>query len=255
MPRPIAECESTHWAAPRGRYASRRARPLRPASTFTRSCARSISHAAGTERAIRPAFSARRASRARPVRIRSSATGSPIRRGSRTQPPNPGTIPSSTSGNPIWVRGSSLAIRESHASVNSAPPPRHTPSIAATVGTGRLASRPNAACARRISASACSRSVIDPIASMSAPAMNDPGLPLTTTTPVRSGRPVSEPSTDSRSASACWSSTFTRRSGWSITRWTIPPACGSRRNTLIRRAPPRTPRPVPRPRTARRGPA
>ena len=49
-------------------------------------------------------------------------------------PPKPGKMPSSTSGSPICVRGSSLAMRESQASASSVPPPRHTPSIAATVG-------------------------------------------------------------------------------------------------------------------------
>ncbi|EQD63359.1 hypothetical protein B2A_02385 [mine drainage metagenome] len=55
-------------------------------------------------------------------------------------PPQPGWMPSITSGKPMRVFGSLLATRYVHASASSLPPPMQCPWIAATLGQGRLAS-------------------------------------------------------------------------------------------------------------------
>ena len=111
-------------------------------------------------------------------------------------------MPSITSGKPICVCGSSEAMRESHASASSVPPPRHTPSIAASVGARSAAIRWNAACARRTIDTTCAGSVIPAITFTSAPATNEPGFPLRSTTPRSSDACSSSPRATSRSAIA-----------------------------------------------------
>src|SRR6187455_1004717 len=56
---------------------------------------------AGTASSTMPSLRARRASTVLPVSMRSSAAGAPISSGSRLRPPQPGTMPSITSGNPM----------------------------------------------------------------------------------------------------------------------------------------------------------
>jgi len=79
--------------------------------------ARSTPHAVasmmrgGTHSSARPNFFARRASIVLPVSSRSSAAGAPVSRGSRLMPPQPGTMPSITSGRPRRVPGSSTTTR------------------------------------------------------------------------------------------------------------------------------------------------
>ena len=227
----------SHPAASRGRNASRRRSGGRPLSSARRRCACSMSHAPGTARATSPMRSARRPSSERPVRIRSRAADRPTSRGRRVLPPKPGKIPSSTSGRPIWVCGSSLATLESQANASSVPPPRHTPSIAATVGQASEASRPNAACARRTISRTLARSVTAAIAWMSAPAMNEPALPLLSTTPRSPAFFSSSESARSRSAIAASSSRLTLRSGSSMTRWASPRSIQSTLKAGISRAP------------------
>ena len=66
---------------------------------------------AGTASSTMPSFLALRASTVLPVSMRSSAAGAPASRGRRFMPPQPGTIPSITSGRPSRVPGSSTATR------------------------------------------------------------------------------------------------------------------------------------------------
>ncbi len=66
----------------------------------------------------------------------SSARLRPMRRGSRTVPPAPGTIPMATSG---WLKMAfGVANRMSHPSASSLPPPPTRPSITAMVGLGMV---------------------------------------------------------------------------------------------------------------------
>ena len=65
----------------------------------------------GTDASTSPVFFARRASTERPVIIMSSAACGPISFGSRSTPPQPGRMPSITSGSAKRVPGSSTAIR------------------------------------------------------------------------------------------------------------------------------------------------
>ena len=72
----------------------------------------SISSASfATRRSTRPSCSARSARIVRPVSIRSSAGRAPSRRTLRTVPPNPGWMPSWTSGRPSASRSSPMATR------------------------------------------------------------------------------------------------------------------------------------------------
>ena len=66
---------------------------------------------AGTDSSTMPSFFALRASIVLPVSSMSRAAGPPVSRGSRLMPPQPGTIPSITSGRPMRVPGSSTATR------------------------------------------------------------------------------------------------------------------------------------------------
>ena len=65
----------------------------------------------GTASSTRPIFFARRASIERPVSIMSSAAVGPTRSGNRLTPPQPGRMPSITSGSANRVPGTSTAIR------------------------------------------------------------------------------------------------------------------------------------------------
>ncbi len=65
----------------------------------------------GTHSSAIPSFFARRASIVLPVSSRSSAAGAPASFGRRLMPPQPGTMPSMTSGRPSRVPGSSTTTR------------------------------------------------------------------------------------------------------------------------------------------------
>ncbi|MQM39778.1 hypothetical protein KBTX_03810 [wastewater metagenome] len=150
-----------------------------------RSTATSSRMSAGTASSTRPLRAAERALTWRPVSIMSSASGSPTSRGSRWVPPPPGNSPSWTSGRPSRVWPASVQMRASQAMASSSPPPRQTPSIAATTGTRSPASRSNtrwAVCETAVASSALSQARIMP---MSAPAMNEPGLALMKISPRR----------------------------------------------------------------------
>ena len=72
--------------------------------------------------------------------------GTPMRRGSRVQPPHAGRMPSFVSGRPSFVQESGDAARQSHARQISYPPPTAAPCTAAAVGYGRAAMRLKTAC-------------------------------------------------------------------------------------------------------------
>ncbi len=117
------------------------ARPRRRDRTATRAKSRTWSRkpASGRAASARPSASARdRAETVLPARMRSSAADRPIRRGRRTQPPQPGTIPSWISGSPMRSSGRSETAIQVEASASSVPPPRQVPRIAATVGKGSV---------------------------------------------------------------------------------------------------------------------
>jgi hypothetical protein len=65
----------------------------------------------GTQASARPIFFARLASMFLPVSIMSSAAAGPTICGRRSMPPQPGTMPSITSGSANLVPGSSTAMR------------------------------------------------------------------------------------------------------------------------------------------------
>ena len=92
-----------------------------------------------TTRFTSPKLNAVSASIKSPNRISSLARASPMSRGKRWVPPDPGITPSRTSGMPS--RAILAATRRSQHMANSRPPPRAFPSMAAIVGTGRAASR------------------------------------------------------------------------------------------------------------------
>ena len=75
------------------------------------SLAVSSSSSGEVRRSTSPIAFAFSADAARPVSISSSAAGAPIRRGKRAVPPQPGRMPSLTSGNPMRVDGSREATR------------------------------------------------------------------------------------------------------------------------------------------------
>ena len=105
-----------------------------------------------------------------------------MRRGSRWVPPAAGISPKRVSVRPRRTVGASAAIRESHASANSSPPPSAGPFIAATVVNGSAARSFRTCCIARL---ACSASACDAPrkSERSAPAMNWPSFPLATTRP------------------------------------------------------------------------
>ena len=69
------------------------------------------SYGAGTQSSARPRRFAFFASTLLPVSIRSSAAAGPISAGRRSMPPQPGTMPSMTSGSASLVPGSSTTMR------------------------------------------------------------------------------------------------------------------------------------------------
>ncbi len=162
---------------------------------------------AGTHSSASPSRFARRASMVRPLSSRSSAAGAPMSRGSRRMPPQPGTMPSITSGSPSRVPGSSTTIRYRHASASSSPPPRQKPRTSATVGYGTAASRSNVSHPRRTMATAPSASCTSRNSSTSAPAMKPLALPDAMTSPAGGSR-SSASSAPLSSASASAESVF-----------------------------------------------
>ena len=98
---------------------------------------------------------------------------------SRCVPPAAGRRPSETSGRPTRTLGASAAMRQSHASASSYPPPSALPLIAATVGKGSAARSLKIRWISRLarvisSADAQLESIV-----RSAPATNWSGFPLT----------------------------------------------------------------------------
>ena len=141
-----------------------------------------------TQRSTSPAAAASGPLNARPLTISGKAASGPISRGSRCVPPQPGMMPSVTSGRPMRVLGWSVAIRYPQASAHSVPPPKQAPSITATVGTGSALMRSNSPCTvtfRRVAAAVSGSASSSPI---SAPAMKQPGFALRTRTS-RTGLP------------------------------------------------------------------
>src|SRR5437762_10237123 len=99
-------------------------------------------------------------------------------------PPQPGTMPSITSGSTRRVPGSSTTTRYLHASASSSPPPRQNPRTSASVGYGAAASSLNMSQPRLTIATASSTVLTRSNSSMSAPAMNPPSLPERMTSPL-----------------------------------------------------------------------
>src|SRR6202035_5864574 len=113
-----------------------------------------------------------------PVSMMSSARPRPTSRGSRCVPPAPGMRPSLSSGRPR--RADEPATRNEHAIANSSPPPRASPSTAATDTAGWAARRSTAA--RRASPYAPNDAAsTDDMCLMSAPAAKKPGRAEDTT--------------------------------------------------------------------------
>src|SRR5690606_22326740 len=98
------------------------------------------SSSAGTTCSTSPRADASPGDTLRPVTLTSSAGINPTRCGNLTQPPTPGSSPSSTSGNPYRVRRESDATAAAAASAASVPPPRPAPSTAATGGLRHVSS-------------------------------------------------------------------------------------------------------------------
>ena len=142
----------------------------------------------GTHSSATPRRFARRASIVLPVSSRSSAAGAPISCGKRRMPPQPGTIPSITSGRPSRVPGSSTTTRYRHASASSNPPPRQKPRTSASVGYLTCASRSNVSQPRLTIAIAPASSFTSPNSSTSAPAMKPFALPERITRPFGGSR-------------------------------------------------------------------
>mmetsp|Transcript_5505 Transcript_5505/g.13639 ORF Transcript_5505/g.13639 Transcript_5505/m.13639 type:complete len:299 (+) Transcript_5505:1838-2734(+) len=111
-------------------------RPSAMSSAMRR--AASSSCACGTTSSTSPSFLAAPSLMGADVSIISSAFCRPTRRGRRCVPPNPGRMPSCSSGRPMRVPG--VHTRALHAMATSSPPPRATPWIAATVGLGPFSS-------------------------------------------------------------------------------------------------------------------
>lgn len=176
---------------------------------------RSADDACSSAQPIRCAVAAETGS---PPVMSSTAGASPMRRGRRTVPPQPGNIPIFTSGQPIDVVGLSATTRRSHQLASSTPPPRQTPSMAATVTKGSRARREEF-----VSATAGGRDLggggrFDAPRSScrSAPARNEPGFPERRTSPARSVRPARASSCPSSSSSTARESTLTLRCGSAI---------------------------------------
>ena len=94
--------------------------------------------------------------------------------------PEPRTIPRLVSGRPRWVFGLSDTRRQVQARASSRPPPTAAPSITAREGNGRSSSVFKTSCPDLYFSSAARASRSASISWMSAPVMNDPGLPLLT---------------------------------------------------------------------------
>ena len=121
-----------------------------------------------------PSSSAREALRWAPEVMASSAACGPARRVKRCVPPAPGISPSFTSGRPTLALAA--ATRQWQASASSKPPPRATPSIAATMG---FVPASIFACTSRVMGDFSTRPEATSL--ISAPAANVPSAPVTTT--------------------------------------------------------------------------
>jgi hypothetical protein len=108
----------------------------RTGSGFVRSqaAAASSTFSAGATSSTSPSLSASDGLYGLPPSKTSSAFFAPIMRGRRWVPPDPGSSPTPTSGNPTTAFGSSARTRLWHANASSYPPPRAKPFSAATTG-------------------------------------------------------------------------------------------------------------------------
>ena len=172
-------------------------------------------------RSTMPRFLAARALNRRPVRIASSASAGPIRRGRRVEPPHAGRMPSMVSGRPMRVEGASAATIRSQASASSYAPPGTGPPTAATVRGLSLAMRLNRACPARTLRDTSAGSSTSAIASTSAPAAKLSGSRPVITTPCGRSFSISS-SARSRSRRSATSSTASLRCGGSSTSTTRP---------------------------------
>ncbi|BAK12063.1 hypothetical protein PAJ_1983 [Pantoea ananatis AJ13355] len=143
--------------------------------------------ACGTASSTMPSFFACLARRFLPVRISGKAFCTPIKRGRRCVPPDPGSSPNCTSGRPIRVLSSSEQMRALQASASSSPPPRQAPWIAATTGNGNAAIAAITSCPCLASASASWALWQRSIMLISAPAIKLSGLPEISTSPSSCG--------------------------------------------------------------------
>ena len=76
-----------------------------------------------------------------PVSIICMADSAPACRMERAVPLKPGKMPSFTSGKPMRVPSSRVAMRQWQASASSSPPPRQKPWMQHTTGTGSRSMR------------------------------------------------------------------------------------------------------------------
>ncbi len=150
-----------------------------------RAAASSMRRPGGTQAETRPDLRAFLPSTVEPLRIILSDSWSPTALGRRWVPPKPGMMPSFTSTRPMLVLGLSVAMRWVHARASSRPPPRHTPSMAATEGMESLAILWRMSWPRRPASKASLGSVTPLISSTSAPAMKTSFFLLAMTRPRR----------------------------------------------------------------------
>ncbi len=150
-----------------------------------------------------------------PDRPYSSAVCRLVSAASRCRPFMPGRTPSCTSGNPSTVLRSSERTRPWHASAISKPPPSAAPWIAATIGFGDAAIFATASCPLRQRASAPAAVVTAFNISMSAPAIQVSGLPLTRTAALIFGFSATSVRARSRSAAMVARIVFTASPGTS----------------------------------------
>ncbi len=149
-------------------------------SSVARATARSSSGEATASTA--PAFRALSARCSVAPAIQVAASSTPMMRGRRTVPPQPGRMPSLVSGRPTLA--AVLMTRKSQARQISKPPPRAKPLIATQLGKGRSCRRLRlallAAVKPCISSGPAPKMPVNSV--MSAPTMNT-GLPLVTSRP------------------------------------------------------------------------
>ncbi len=162
-----------------------------------------------------PISSARGAATGRPEVTSSTATATPARRGVRTVPDAPGTIPRLTSGSPTKALSSATRNRQPIATSN--PPPRAEPWIAATQGL----TAPSSLSTR---SGRCGGTGGFPNSDTSAPAMKVRPAQISTT--ARTEGSASRAATDSqRPWRRAWLRAFT--GGLSTVTTAIPSACST----------------------------